>query len=70
MSPLEEISNAANEMSKGNIKTEISYNEDNELGQVAHSMRSSMGILELYIKDIDDSTEKMSQGNFDIDLSQ
>ena len=53
-----------------NIKTEISYNEDNELGQVAHSMRSSMGILELYIKDIDDSTEKMSQGNFDIDLSQ
>ncbi|WP_294155855.1 methyl-accepting chemotaxis protein [uncultured Clostridium sp.] len=68
--PLNEINNAANEMSKGNIKTIVSYNEDNEIGQLANSIRSSMNTLDLYIKDIDRVMEEMSKGNFDIEPNQ
>lgn len=68
--PLKELEDAAAEMSKGNIQTEITYDEDDAVGRLARSMRSSMTTLDTYIKDIDRVMDELSKGNFKVALSQ
>lgn len=61
--PLSEIELAAKELSKGNLKTQISYSSKDELGQLAESMRNTIKSLDLYIKNIDQTLTKVSNND-------
>jgi methyl-accepting chemotaxis protein len=67
--PLKEIEAAAREMSEGNLHTELSYHSDDELGALAHSLRSSFKTLSSYVDDISQSMEKFAEGNFTVNPS-
>jgi methyl-accepting chemotaxis protein len=67
--PLTEIEAAAREMSEGNLHTELSYHSDDELGALAHSLRSSFTTLSSYVDDISQSMEKFAEGNFTVNPS-
>jgi methyl-accepting chemotaxis protein len=62
--PLVEIEAAAREMSNGNLHTEITYESNDELGMVAHSLRSSIHTLRSYVDDISKAMEAFAEGNF------
>lgn len=68
--PVSEIEAAAAAMAKGKLDTEIKYHSSDELGSLAHSMRSSMATLQSYIADISNNMNKMSDGDmsFDVDM--
>lgn len=66
MKPLNEIENAAEAMSKGDLHCELSYHSEDEVGQVAHSLRSSIRTLSSYIDDIDHAMREFASGNFDV----
>lgn len=61
--PLSEIEVAAKELSTGNLKTQISYYSNDELGQLAESMRDTIKSLSLYIKNIDQTLTKVSNND-------
>lgn len=64
--PLEEIKQGSEQMAEGNLNAEISYQSDDEIGQVAESLRHAMNIMMTYIGDIDQMMKTMADGNFDI----
>lgn len=66
--PLNEIQNVANEMSKGNMHVEITYESADETGVVADSLRSSIATLGSYIEDIDHCMEEFSDGNLAVQV--
>ncbi len=68
--PLQQVSSAAKEMSKGNLKAEVTYQSKNELGLLADDMRSSMGTLSRYIGEIDRLMTIMAEGNFDFEFNE
>lgn len=66
VSPLREIENAAVELSHGNLHTEVSYKGEDEIGTLAHALRSSIQRLASYVEDIDHAMKEFSNGNFDV----
>lgn len=64
--PVTEIKAAAENMSNGNLDSNIDYDSNDELGQLAHSMKKSMTILSEIIKDVDHLTTEISDGNFTV----
>jgi len=70
VSPLLELEQAAIEMSKGNLSTEINYIGKDAVGRLADSMRRSMETIRTYIADIDRIMEELERGNFKVELTQ
>jgi len=68
--PLRVISNAANEMSRGNLKARLDYESGNELGALAKDVRESMTTLSGYVSEIDRLMEQMASGDFNISFQQ
>ncbi|MCI9546115.1 MAG: methyl-accepting chemotaxis protein [Lachnospiraceae bacterium] len=68
--PINEVEQAANSMSQGNLSAEILYESNDELGRLAESMRSSMRTLSGYICQIDDIMGQMAEGNFVVDVQE
>lgn len=68
--PLSEVENAAVELSKGNLKSQIDYVSGDEVGSMSESMRQSMKTLQIYIGDIARIMGEMSHGNFDVAPAQ
>lgn len=66
--PLKEINIASQEIAEGNLHVQILYTSEDEIGQVAESLRNSIQKIASYIDDIDDVMEKMAEGNFAIAL--
>lgn len=66
VSPLKEIEGAAVELSHGNLHTEVSYDNEDEIGTLAHALRSSIRRLASYVEDIDRAMKEFSNGNFDV----
>lgn len=64
--PLNEIQVATEEIAKGELHTVIEYSGNDEIGQVADSLRASMDTIRTYITDIDHIMKEMANGNFDI----
>ena len=61
--PIEELEQAADKMSKGNLNAEIKYQSKDELGQLADSMRQMITVLRSYINNIADVLGKIANGN-------
>lgn len=64
VTPLLEVENAAKEMSKGNIHTEITYHNKDAIGRLADAMRSSMSTLNTYIGEIGVAMHSISDKDF------
>lgn len=62
--PLNEIEQAALELSKGNLHNDLEYRSEDEIGKLAHSLRKSMRTLGSYVQDISNSMQEFSKGNF------
>lgn len=65
--PLKDVQNQAREMEKGNLEYASAYHSDDELGQLAESMRQSEKILSEYISEISRAMKELSQGDFNIE---
>ncbi|MEY8390963.1 methyl-accepting chemotaxis protein [Lachnospiraceae bacterium] len=64
--PLKEIEDAATELSRGNLHTEVTCQSQDEIGMLAEALRSSFFHLSSYVEDIDRAMTEFSQGNFDV----
>ena len=64
--PLHDIEDVAAELAKGNLQSELKYHSDDEIGNLAHSLRKSTTILSSYVGDISRAMKEFSNGNFDI----
>lgn len=65
---IKEIADVAEEVSNGNLNIELEYKSNNELGHLAHSMRSTVRCMKTYINNIDDVLDKMSEGDMDVSV--
>lgn len=66
MIPLNAIRKAAQDIAEGRLFIEIDCAAEDEIGEVAKYLRESVHKVAGYIKDIDESMEKMAGGSFDI----
>lgn len=64
--PIKELETAAQEMSKGNLKQEITYKSEDELGSLSAGMKHTMSGLSRIVDDIDSLLGEMAKGNFKI----
>lgn len=67
--PISEIESLANALSEGNLSYKIAYTSNNEIGNLAKSLRKSMAKLSLYIYEIGDAMEKLSKGNLNVKIN-
>lgn len=67
--PLNEIKDAAFQMSRGNLKTTVEYESKDEIGQVAQALRNTIMTLDSYISDISRGMAQMEKGNLRIQPS-
>lgn len=68
--PLDEIRNASKQIAGGNLHVDISYVSDDEIGEVAESLRESIQKIAAYIEEIDVVMGNMAEGNFNCVFEQ
>ncbi len=64
--PVAEIEAAAKEMTRGNMKAVVTYRSQDELGQLAESMRFVLTTLSSYIDDIANILKTIASGNLTV----
>lgn len=65
LEPLEQIENAAEAMSQGNLEIDVTYEAEDELGKLAQSFRRTASSLKEVVEDIDQLLAEFAKGNFD-----
>lgn len=70
LSPIQELEQNMRDFSKGNLRTKITFQANNELGSLSESIQQSMKMIVLYIDEIANATSEMVKGNFDISFPQ
>ncbi|KAF5067160.1 Methyl-accepting chemotaxis protein (MCP) signaling domain protein [anaerobic digester metagenome] len=65
--PLAEISISANEITKGNLEVDVSYDSRDEVGQIAKAYSAMTSDLKTIIRDIQNLLGQMAHGNFVVD---
>ncbi|WP_455617617.1 methyl-accepting chemotaxis protein [Eisenbergiella sp.] len=68
MKPLEEISHGMEEFSRGNLDVAITAQGNDEIGQLAVSIRSSISALKDIINDVSYILSEISQGNLNVEI--
>lgn len=66
MTPIYEIKDAARELSAGNLHNNIEFHSEDELGDLAQSLRESIQILSSYVDDIARIMNGFSEGDFTV----
>lgn len=66
LAPLSEMENAVTSLSRGNLDVEITYKEDNELGELAESFRNAIDILKTVVEDLTYIIRQFETGNFNV----
>lgn len=66
ITPVKEIENAAYQILKGDLSTEISYHSEDELGKLSESMRSLCSMFQEIITDVCNILENMANGDFTV----
>lgn len=64
--PIKEMIIAMEELEKGNLQYESSYQSENEMGVLAESVRNTVRILRGYIGNIEQILKALSEKNYDI----
>lgn len=65
LEPLDQIENAAEAMSQGNLEIDVTYESEDELGKLAQSFRDTEASLKEVVEDIDQLLTEFAKGNFD-----
>ncbi len=60
------LEDAAAEIEKGNVHVNINYEKENEIGEVANSLRHAVASLSTYIDKISEVMSTMAEGDFNI----
>lgn len=63
VNPVQEILNASEQISKGNLDVDIEYTSEDELGLLAGSMKETIATLKLYIYNISEVLDRISKGD-------
>ncbi len=61
--PIEELVYVANEMTQGNLKVQVNHKSEDELGELAESMRFTVTTLGEYVNEISDTLNEIAQGD-------
>jgi Methyl-accepting chemotaxis protein len=64
--PITELENTARRMAEGDFSTEITYNSDDELGELADCFRATNASLKMIIDDLYRIISEFKEGNFDV----
>ncbi|MBP3197561.1 MAG: methyl-accepting chemotaxis protein [Butyrivibrio sp.] len=64
LGPINAISTAADDMAKGKLELKIETDSEDELGKLAENIEYSTTVIEKIVKDINDTLERMSGGDF------
>ena len=67
---LQVLKDASAEIEKGNVHVDINYDKENEIGEVASSLRNAVSSLSTYIDKISEVMSTMADGNFNIDFEK
>lgn len=67
--PIKEVEKAAKELSEGNFDVEIDYTSQDEIGNLADSMRTMIIRTKEVIEDTTKGLGEMAKGNFDLHLA-
>lgn len=69
LSPLKELNAGLKQMSEGNLSISIAHSGDDEIGEMADSLRSSIDTLSTYVGEISASMGELAKGNLDVKSS-
>lgn len=64
LGPIKAISEAADDMAKGKLEVKIETDSEDELGKLAKDITYSTDVIGSIVKDIDETLERMSAGDF------
>lgn len=64
--PIDELRDVADKMAQGNLDCHLEYTSNDELGQLAESMRTMMERVSYYMNYISTTTQRMAGGDFDV----
>ncbi len=67
--PILTITKCSEPLQRGQLDLDLTYSSNNELGELAESLRSSMKLISSYIQDINRIMSQLSEGNFDVHTS-
>lgn len=66
--PLGELSSVADNMTNGILDYSASYHNQDEIGELCGAIEQSNAAIKSYISDIDEKLEKMSEGDFTVNV--
>ncbi len=66
--PISEIEAAVKEMAKGNMKSEVTYQSNDELGSLAENLRFVLSTLSEYIHHICSRLDSLANGDFSVSM--
>lgn len=69
LKPIIRIANNIKPLQQGELNLVIGYEGNDELGQLAHTLKYSLTVINSYVTDINSIMAKLSDGNFNIDTS-
>ena len=69
LQPLSELNKALYQMSQGNLQITVQHQSQDEVGQMAESMRSSIATLSSYVNEIDHIMARLAQGDLTVTSS-
>ncbi len=64
--PIIHITESSKPIQEGQLAFDLAYQSQDELGDLAKTLRESMGLIHGYVADINRMMSELSQGNFDI----
>lgn len=64
--PIMLITDKSRPLQEGQMEFELDYHAENELGDLAATLRQSMELIHKYVKDLNRIMDQLSRGNFDI----
>ncbi len=68
MNPVKEIVEVYDEMAKGNMQVDITYESRDEMGKMAQSIKKTNALLSGYISDISEKLSQMSAGDMRVQV--
>lgn len=64
--PIESIVMIAKEIAKGNLNVDVTYDSDDEVGELADAFRNTIQSLRTYISDLETNLVKIANNNLDV----
>ena len=69
IAPIIDITNSSRVLQEGHLDLDLSYSSEDELGDLASTLKRSMELIDSYVKDINRIMSELSNGNFNVRTS-